>query len=161
MKNRRVFVDMDGVLADFDKRAEEILGFPWEKGNFKNWAVITKHPNFFSELEPMKDAFDLWEFVRPYNPIILTALPKEETLHLAEQHKEEWIRKYFGEDVEFRTGPYAMDKQSHCKPGDILIDDNVFNIAQWGMRSGIGIYHEDAKTSIKAIKKLAHFGIKP
>lgn len=160
MRSRNIFVDLDCVLADFDKRAGEIIGRPWVKDDDKAWQnIVSNHETFFLELDLMPDAMELWNFIEKYSPKILTAIPNHGKLLNATEHKRQWVAEKLGTEVEFRTGPYASQKQDHCKPGDILIDDNVFNIAQWGNKGGIGIFHKDAKTSIKALKKLVPYGL--
>ena len=59
-----------------------------------------------------------------------------------------WVHRYFGDDVDVRFGPFAIDKQFHCTPGAILIDDKPKNIEQWNARGGCGILHTSAKNTI-------------
>jgi hypothetical protein len=40
-----------------------------------------------------------------------------------------------------RFGPYAEDKQRHCTPGDILIDDKLSNCEQWQAQGGWAIHY--------------------
>jgi hypothetical protein len=63
---KQIFLDCDGVLADFDKGAEDVLGMHprvFEKrfnpGLF--WKRLATTPDFFANLEPMADAFELYE----------------------------------------------------------------------------------------------------
>lgn len=152
----RVETDLDGVLADFDKRALEILGKPFIKGDNSIWSEITKHQEFFRELQVLPDAYELWEYLTLHfaRVEILTAIPRKSTLPLAEYHKREWVAKHFGKEIVVKTGPYAVDKQNHCVPNTnhILIDDNVKNIAQWSSRGGIGIFHTDADSTIQCLE---------
>lgn len=150
-----IYIDLDGVLFNFDKRAEEILGKPFKQGDNQIWEELQKHPNFFSQLELMPDAMELWNHIKHLKPIVLTAIPRIRTFPLAEQHKREAVAKHFGDHVEVRIGPFARDKQYHCKsPGEILIDDNPINICQWSNRGGVGIYHQNTEVTIKCLKEL-------
>jgi hypothetical protein len=151
-----IYIDLDGTVADFNRRAKELIGEDFVEGDKRLWMVISKHENFFQELEPLPDAFILWDYVKKHNPSILTALPYDKTLPLARQHKIEWVAKHFGSDVPVLFGPYAIDKQKHLKPGDFLVDDSVMNIAQASSVGAIGICHKDAATSIKCLK---YFGV--
>ena len=66
----------------------------------------------------------------------LTAIPHDDTIPYAIYDKVRWADKHFpGIPVLF--GPYSFDKQLHCKPRDILIDDRSDNCNDWRMAGGI------------------------
>jgi hypothetical protein len=77
----KVYVDLDGVLADFDKSAERILGtnniykfeFIWGAKVF--WDKLNAYPKFFRNMDLTNDARHLWAHIQHLNPSILTALP--------------------------------------------------------------------------------------
>jgi len=109
-------VDMDGVLADFDKLFIERHGVhPKTLSEEEFWNRVIPFPNWFAELAPMEDAFVLvrgvneWVEAKYYEPHILTALPKKGRLPLSEDHKRDWLPATFNELVggwTFKTGPY-------------------------------------------------------
>lgn len=76
MFEQRIFVDLDGVMANFDKRALEILGKPFIRHDNSIWDTLEKYQDFFQGLEPMPDAFTLWREIEKFKPIILTAIPR-------------------------------------------------------------------------------------
>ena len=85
--NPQIYCDMDGVLADFHKFTDEFYGEPF---NNSHWATAPEH--FFLHLPPMPDAHVLWQFISKYDPIILTAVPKEEHgQHTAADDKAQWM----------------------------------------------------------------------
>ena len=60
---KQIYLDCDGVLADFDKGAEQVLGLP--PGPFEKrhglpafWKKLARAPDFFANLEPLPDAFE-------------------------------------------------------------------------------------------------------
>ena len=144
-----VFVDMDGVIADFDKLVFDNMGRTFNHmtgpiGDKDMWDFLMTVENLYFKLEPTPYAFDLWKLVNSYakNVEILTAIPRRESMTTAEQDKRNWVIKHFGPDVKFRIGPYSRDKWTHAIPGDILIDDRHDNIRDWINRGeGIGILH--------------------
>jgi hypothetical protein len=57
-----IFLDMDGVVADFDGYAEPIVGFRTPGGvryDQEGWALISANPRLYSELGEMPDAHRL------------------------------------------------------------------------------------------------------
>ena len=94
---RQIFLDCDGVLADFDKAAEQILGlapaiFEDRPGSAQFWSRLASTDIFFENLEPLPDAYELYEAVRHKHPIILTGLPHGAW---AEPQKRRWAEKHF------------------------------------------------------------------
>lgn len=147
-----IYLDMDGVLANFDKTAEKILGtsniykydFIWGPEHF--WREINKHADFFLSLELMPDAAELYNAVRHLKPKVLTALPKTNPERVRSQ-KEAWIEMQFGEELPVITCK-THEKPDYCKPGDILIDDRAVNKPAWSERGGRYIVHRSAAESI-------------
>lgn len=157
-----VYLDMDGVLADFEGKAVELFGKDWEKEiNRPNWGRFSEYPNLYEILNPMPDAMDL------YNGVVglmggdknrvqcLTALPNRarDSFPHATRHKIEWARKYIDPKLRVHFGPLAQDKQYHVQhEHDVLIDDMYLNIKQWRAAGGIGIVHTSAANSILMLK---------
>lgn len=159
---RKIFLDMDDVLCDFEARSTRLLGkkmkdFPKSSDA---WDALGDYKfNFYALLDPMPDAHTLVEGVMSlaadygYPVGVLTALPRSNCVPLAEEHKKFWLGKHFPELLtDFNIGPYAVDKQNHCKPGYILIDDSPLNIPQWNVKGGKGILHTSAKTSLLELR---------
>ena len=161
-----IYVDMDGVIADFDRFVKEKTGkFFDEHGTSQaGWDSVKEWPNLYAWLEPMPDAYDLmegiWDIVTRLHIVdstrveVLTAIPKIGRIPTAKQDKLEWVqKKHFDRYYDaFNIGPLAEHKQYHCKPGDVLIDDKARNIEQWASKGGIGILHTSAESTLKALK---------
>lgn len=148
---------MDGVLADFDKKRQEVFGELPEGSQFgkipdqlqdrEMWATIhAKYPNWFLELEPMHDFELLWNYCKPMKPIVLTTLSRSNVYRITQQ-KIKWIHKNLGSDV-----PVIVCMRSHKKDyastESILVDDHLDNIKQFQLHGGIGILHKSAALSI-------------
>lgn len=150
----KLFLDSDGTLADFDKHAKKIFGmepreFESINGSKRFWEIIRETENFFYDLEPMQDAFDLVNAVRHLNPVILTGIPRG---IWAIDQKLNWGKKHFP-DLEMICCP-SIDKIKHASPGDILIDDWEKHKQKWIDGGGIWITHISAENSINELKKL-------
>ena len=149
---KQVYLDCDGVLADFDKGAEQILGLPpqtFEKrhGLGLFWKRLATADGFFENLEPLPDAQELYEAVRHLRPIILTGLPRG---NWAEPQKRRWAERHFP-GVEVITTSAAL-KREHCHPGDVLVDDREKYRDLWEGAGGVFIHHKDARSSIAELR---------
>ena len=154
-----IFLDMDGVLANFSGFAVENFGNNWQTEIEKpNWGALSHIPNLFAQLNPMEDALELYysccEIIGDKNRVqILTALPNRAHMESAARDKIEWAHKHISPDIRVHFGPYAQDKQYHKRHKfDILIDDSELNITQWESVGGYGIIHENSKKSTDELK---------
>jgi len=148
----QIYLDCDGVLADFDKGAKAVLGMhprAYEKrfGLGKFWKALATAPEFFADLEPLPDAMALYEAVRHTSPIILTGLPRGPW---AEPQKRRWAERHFP-GVPVITTSAAL-KREHCHPGDVLVDDRDQYRHLWEQAGGVFIHHTSAAGSIAALK---------
>ena len=150
----QLFLDCDGVLADFDTKAEAIFGLPPRKaevelGAKRFWVDLEAHEGFYENLPLMPDARELFEFVEHLNPIILTGLPNGDW---AEPQKRKWGAKHFPDTMMICCA--SKDKRMHMQPGDILIDDWPKYRPLWEEAGGIFILHTSARDSIEKLKAL-------
>jgi hypothetical protein len=149
----QVFLDCDGVLADFDGGATRVLGMqPREYearfGLKRFWAALASTPDFFNTLDLIPDAMELYEAVRPLQPVILTGLPRGSW---AEPQKRSWAARHFS-GVEVITTTAAL-KREHCRPGDALVDDRDKYRHLWESAGGIFIHHTNASASIEHLRR--------
>ena len=145
-----IYLDLDGVLADFDKFVLTHLGrtFDHKSGpqDKEMWDYLKSVPNFYLQLEPTPYAQDLVElsYQNSADVQVLTAIPRRASIPSAEQDKIDWVKKVFHSmNLKVNIGPYSADKWKHAKPGDILIDDRIDNIQDWVTKGqGVGILHK-------------------
>lgn len=154
----RIYLDCDGVLADFDKGATAVLGLPPRRfeqrfGLKTFWARLAATPGFFDTLDLLPDAMALYEAVRHRNPVILTGLPRGAW---AEPQKRRWAARHFP-GVEVITTSAAL-KREHCHPGDALVDDNDKFRHLWEKEGGVFIHHTSAAASIEDLRRLGFLG---
>lgn len=145
-RNNTLFLDLDGVLADLIGETNRILSRPAstnDKISAEEWKHIGEnYPRLFKDLKLLPDAGKLYDLLYFYNPVILTAIPWKVAMEESTTDKRNWVFKHFGY-MEVRFGPYAIDKQHHCKRGDVLVDDSEMNIKQWKAAGGIGFLYKD------------------
>jgi len=156
----QIFVDLDGVLADFDLGVKAITGkYPLEMTPGKMWRILASQKDFFSKLRWMPDGKKLWQAVLPYNPVILTGLPLGKW---AEPQKRTWCRKELGESVPVITGmskdkPFLaidwLEENELDWKVPLLIDDRLKLKEPWENTGGIFILHLDTDSTIKELEE--------
>lgn len=149
--NRQLYLDCDGVLADFDAGAIAVLGMPPRQfqdrfGPQRFWQKLASAPDFYFSLPLMPDAAELFEAVRHLDPIILTGLPRG---NWAAGQKVRWAALHFPGTQIITT--MARDKREHAKQGDVLVDDKVTHRHLWEAVGGVFIHHTSAATSIEQL----------
>jgi 5'(3')-deoxyribonucleotidase len=148
----RLFVDMDGVLADFDRGYGERFGArPSKADDNVDWNIVRHTPGFYRDLPPMSDFDVLWAGIEHLNPIVLTGVPS--SVPEAIDNKREWIVKNIGTHVPM-IGCKSKDKCLHGLPGDVLIDDWEKYRHFWIGMGGVWITHLSAKQTLQL---LSHF----
>lgn len=138
----RIYLDLDGVLADFDGAFPKFFGFDHRiAGDEAMWEAINNYGTYFRDLPPCPGALEFYDRISPLNPMVLTACPPERYADVASQ-KRAWVREHLGPRplVLPVQGSKAKPLFMHA-PGDILIDDFPANIARWEKAGGRGILH--------------------
>ena len=149
----KIYCDMDGVLADFESGYEELTGIDL-RGEFQKgddfWDPISKAGvGFWAGLKWMPDGQELWDYLKPFNPVLLSAPSREQSSRIG---KHVWVKhKIPGTKLILR---YASQKQELATPESILIDDRQVNIDQWEAAGGIGILHTSTANTIQQLQKL-------
>lgn len=160
MENRQLgqlFLDCDGVLADFDGGFQKIFGmdsrdYEAKHGSKAFWTNIRKEaPNFFLELDLMPGAGKLWNFSKKHDPIILTGCPRG---GWAEPQKVQWAKNKFKTDRIITC--MARNKRDHGKPGDVLVDDTLKHRHLWEEMGGIFVHHTNVNKTIAELMKLGY-----
>lgn len=151
----RLFLDCDGVLADFDGYAAGLLGMPPREfearhGRREFWRRIAAHPDYFYRLPLMPDARELWESVAHLHPVILTGVPHGDW---APPQKMRWAAKHFPGARMITT--MARAKRDHMEaPGDILVDDTPRFRDLWEEAGGVFVLHRSARESLAELAAL-------
>jgi hypothetical protein len=150
----QLFLDCDGVLADFDRGARRVLGAPPRQfeashGISEFWRRLARAPDFYATLPLMPDAMQLYAAVRHLDPVILTGCPRG---RWAEAQKESWARRHFP-GVRIITC-MAADKRRHAKNGDVLVDDTLKYRHLWEQAGGVFVHHTSAGDTIARLRTL-------
>lgn len=163
---RTIYLDMDGVLADFNGFAAKALGTEItlddnSRLSQEQWERLAQIDNLYLELSCMPHAEKLVDVARRFRDelgwdlYILTAVPRNNDVPNSFYDKVIWAQRHFP-DIVVRFGPYSQDKQNHCTRGDLLVDDRESNLLEWRARGGIAIavkQHEYSR-AINSLKNL-------
>ena len=136
----RIYLDIDGVVADFNKGVKQWLTSEYPDNITKypehEWNIIKKHDRLYRDLEVKPGAYELVEWCTNYcnrtnnELFFLTAAPIDDDMPFAFYDKVLWGQRFFP-DIPVFFGPKSKDKHKHYKEGDILIDDRPGNITDW------------------------------
>ncbi len=149
-----LFLDCDGVLADFDAGARLVLGtdirtFEARHGKREFWRRLARTKDFYATLPEMPDARELFEAVKHLRPTILTGLPIG---NWAAPQKVRWAAEHFP-GVPIITC-MARDKHRHMQPGDVLVDDRATHRAAWEDAGGVFVHHKTARASLQELARI-------
>ena len=167
MEVKKIYFDMDGVLADFERGVKELCHMDPPDQNAKDynkkdddlmWERIKEVGDFYFELELMPDAKEMFDIV--YNKYqdrceILTGIPKENRgIKTAGKDKIKWVEELLSDRIKVNV-VLREQKPEYCSGKDcILIDDMEKNIKEWEAGGGTGIQNKSAKETIEKLKEL-------
>lgn len=153
--SKRLYLDLDGVMADFDRHFPDVFGLDHRTmADDDIWVRINSHPSYFRDMPMCDGASEFWDLVSHLDPIILTACPRANYQHVAVQ-KREWCREHLGSDVDVLPVMGGHNKWLFMhNPGDILIDDYEKNTKPWVKAGGIGILHVGWDVTIERMSGL-------
>jgi len=159
----KVYLDMDGVIANFDQRFEDISGmkpheFESKYGKKAFWNLIDEDNkiSFWVGIKPMPGAKALVDYVKKYNYELLTSPSAKKQSYLG---KILWVRNNSGilggkPRINFRKAKEKHNIKSNLSTNDILIDDRMDTIERWNNAGGTGIHYDSASQVLSDLKKL-------
>jgi len=143
-----LYIDMDGVVADFKTQAAQVLEVAVPDINARlpddQWNKIQAIDDFYRHLPETTLARRLMQTAEVFchelgwKLCMLTAIPQDNDMWSAFHDKIEWMRERWPL-IPVHFGPYSNDKQYHYRLGDVLIDDRTSNCEEWRSRGGHAI----------------------
>ncbi|MCR5627119.1 MAG: hypothetical protein K6F99_07365 [Lachnospiraceae bacterium] len=163
MEISKIYFDMDGVLADFDRGVKELAGFELsdtdqdsksEEEDRAMWAAVREVEHFYDKLEPLPEGMKMFRIVKDKYPGIvevLTGIPKKHRgITTAGEDKITWVKRLMGEDIPVHI-VYKEEKKNFTKGKEyVLIDDRGQNIEEWIENGGSGILYKEGETDVIA-----------
>jgi FMN phosphatase YigB (HAD superfamily) len=151
----KIYCDMDGVLCDFDRQFKQYSKmdpktFESKYGVDKFWELIHKIGYiFWSKIPWMSDGKQLWDYIKKYNPELLSAPSKNASSRYG---KRLWVSENTpGAKLILAS---RERKQNYSRKNSLLIDDREDTINEWNAKGGIGILHTSANNTIEKLKEL-------
>jgi len=140
-------------IEHFRGSASEAEKFDGALRNYM-YGRVGNDADFWAHLPWMPNGKELWNFIAPYNPFILTS-PMQKGSEIG---KAFWIDSNLSpspEQIFMSSEKYNWAVNDNGEP-NILIDDWSKNTVPWGKKGGIAIQHVKANTTetIRALKKL-------
>lgn len=152
---KKIYLDMDKVLADFDKQIQMLMGKNYGKRlpNDEFWNLILNTPNFWENLPVMPHAHLLFDVVKAFGvPVEILTAPSRTDYMRCYAGKIIWAKKNgFNVPVNFARAGY---KHFYAEPGSLLIDDNEMNIEMWASKPHAhGILYKDFWEALEILAK--------
>lgn len=161
----KIYFDMDGVLADFQRGVKELAGVEpldqstsTEEEDKLMWEKIASVPHFYDRLELMPGAKEMFDHL--YGKYgdkceILTGIPKPKRgIQDAGADKISWVRRNLSKDIKVNI-VYSEDKKNYCTGSrSILIDDLYDNLMNWFKMGGTPIRYVSAKDVLGNIESI-------
>jgi len=151
----KIYLDMDGVLVDFDQQFKDLTGL--EPKSFEDkyglngfWEAIDKAGvGFWRGMKWMPGGEALYNRVAKYDHALLSSPSRSEISKIG---KRLWRRDKTPNTKLILSRSHL--KKNYASPLSILIDDRESNIKQWEDAGGIGILYISPNQVNKALEKL-------
>ena len=160
-----VYLDMDGVMADFFGGVEKMYGVDhWKQLTNDKTKDLKKEvidritgTNFFATLPKFETADALIDMVKQFTggKFSINTSPLRGDNANSAKHKKTWIANNIEQPDEIvvtgRKESWATDKGTGVP--NILIDDRPINIQKWQAAGGYGILYQANRDSLDKVKK--------
>ena len=160
---KKIYLDLDGVLTNFEKRYKEKFGefpkdFDKRRQHFwDNWKAFVDNREF-ETLELHPDALELLDGIKFFetNGISIEILSSSGGGYSHDEvskQKKNWLKSH-GINYIPNIVPGGGHKSKFAEPWNILIDDTENVIERYRKAGGTAILHTDARTTIKKLHEL-------
>ena len=153
-----IYLDMDGVIADFVKRYKEMYHMEprdaEKKRQFDQFFDQFIESNQFATLDLMPGSMMGLEFLRKASvpTQILSSTANEKRYDSISKQKMIWLQKH---GITFTPNfvPGKRHKWKFATPNSIIIDDTESVIDDWRKAGGIAIWHKDWPTTLAILRQ--------
>jgi hypothetical protein len=150
-----LYLDMDGVLADFHKEYDK---FDPNRDDRKKFRASVLDHHIFEKLDFMPDTQELLNHVSKLQGInveILTSMGTHDPFQgeAAKTQKLKWLN---AKNIPYKANFVRSkeEKAQYATPTSILIDDSIGCITPFKEAGGYGILHTNAKDTIDQLNSI-------
>lgn len=154
MKTITLYLDMDGVLADFHK---EYVKYDPDKSDRKKFRASVMDHKIFEKLDFMPDTQELLNHVKHLansgiHVEILTSMGTHDPIQGAEAKRQKtvWLQAH-GIPYKPNFVRNKQEKSAYATPTSILVDDSPGCISPFIEKGGHGILHHKASETIRIL----------
>lgn len=155
---KTIYLDMDGVLTDFNGRVLSLYGADSLKTRKReNWVNLVQTRQF-ETLDMLPSARILLDFVDSIDDVVVEILSSSggsEFHTVVEAQKLRWLQKH-GIRYKANIVPGGYKKAVYANPLSVLVDDTLQVVENFAKHGGATILH-DHKFVEKTIDKLRDF----
>jgi hypothetical protein len=152
-----IYLDMDGVIANFEKRYVEL--FKVQPSSTREYKEFNKFfdkfiaDGHFETLELMPDAMDLVRALRNALPPtqILSSTASEKRHKAISEQKIKWLETQ-GIDFQRNLVPGKELKKRYARTDTLIIDDTESVIDDWRAAGGVAILHKNVADTLVQLK---------
>lgn len=118
--------------------------------------ALASNKDYWVEMDWLEGGKELWDFIEPYKPIILTAPIKSTSA--SKLGKEEWCANHLGKEVEVIVDEEKWKYAKREGKTGLLIDDRKKNVRLFRDAGGKAILYTDLKSAEDEIKQTINNG---
>lgn len=152
-----IYLDMDGVIANFEKRYIELFNVtPSSTRDYKEFSTFFDKfvaDGHFETLELMPDAMDLVRALRNALPPtqILSSTASQKRQEAISKQKIKWLETH---DIDFQRNfvPGKHLKKKYARTDTLIIDDTESVITDWRAAGGVAILHKNVPDTLVQLK---------
>ena len=152
-----IYLDMDGVIANFEKRYIELFNVePSSARDYKEFNTFFDKfvaDGHFETLEMMPDAMQLIVALRNALPPtqILSSTASQKRQEAISAQKTKWLETH---DIDFQRNfvPGKHLKKKYARTDTLIIDDTESVINDWRAVGGVAILHRNVPDTLAQLK---------
>lgn len=159
--NYKIYVDMDGVLSDWEAQFKRYSGgitvdtYDSLYGKKKRYDLVNENsPSYYATMPWMKDGKLLYNFVKDFPHVEILSHAPDKKAYIG---KMQWLKS---NQIPFKANlvPNREDKAKFANADSILIDDREDVVSDFINAGGKAILHKNSTDTINQLKQL--LGIK-